>query len=97
MIFFISRKRYLIGEVLKRIFFWNPGIVRLVAVEWDVKPRNMNFAKVEKMGEGRLIGGGGGGVIWINTVVSFQPWYIYCVCVHANLSYFQGKDQCVCD
>ena len=53
MIFFISCKWYLIGEVLKRIFFLNPGIVRLVAVERDVKPRNMNFAKVEK---GGLIG-----------------------------------------
>ena len=61
MIFFISRKRYLIGEVLKHIFFWNPGIARLVAVERDVKPRNMNFAKVEKAGGGggeRLIGKG---------------------------------------
>ena len=51
MIFFISRKRYSIGEVLKRIFFWNPGIARLVAVERDVKPRNMNFAKVERGGD----------------------------------------------
>ena len=45
MIFFISRKRYSIGEVLKRIFFRNPGIAK-----------NMNFAKGEKGG-----GGGGGG------------------------------------
>ena len=53
MIFFISHKRYSIGEVLKRIFFFlNPGIARLVAVERDVKPRNMNFAKVEKRGGG---------------------------------------------
>ena len=50
MIFFISRKRYSIGEVLKRIFFRNPGIARLVAVEREVKPRNMNFSKVEKEG-----------------------------------------------
>ena len=50
MIFFISRKRYSIGEVLKRIFFRNPGIARLVAVERDVKPRNINFAKVEAGG-----------------------------------------------
>ena len=56
MIFFISRKWYLIGEVLKRIFFQNPGIARLVAGERDVKPRNMNFAKIEK--RGRLIGRG---------------------------------------
>ena len=52
MIFFISRKRYPIGEVLKRFFFQNPRIARLVTVERDVKPRNMYFAKV---------GGGGGG------------------------------------
>ena len=63
MIFFISRKLYSIGEILKRIFFRNPGIARLVAVERDVKPQNMNFAKVEKGGgdgainrEGRLYG-----------------------------------------
>ena len=52
MIFFIFRKQYSIGEILKRIFFRNPGITRLVAVERDVKPRNMNFAKVEKGGGG---------------------------------------------
>ena len=57
MIFFISRKWYSIGEVLKRLFFRNPGIARLLAVERDVKPRNMNFAKVEKRGGG-LIGRG---------------------------------------
>ena len=34
----------------------------MLAVERDVKPRNMNFAKVEK-------GGGGGAFITINTVV----------------------------
>ena len=50
MIFFISHKQYSMGEVLKRIFFQNPGIARLVAVERDVKPRNMNFAKVERGG-----------------------------------------------
>ena len=50
MIFFISRKRNSIREVIKCIFFRNPGIARLVAVERDVKPRNMNFAKVEKKG-----------------------------------------------
>ena len=57
MTFFISRKRYSIGRILKCIFFRNPRIARLVAVERDVKPRNMNFAKVEK----RWGGGGGGG------------------------------------
>ena len=54
MIFFISRKRYSIGKVLKRIFLGNR---RLVAVEWDEKPRNMNLPKVEKRGGG-LIGRG---------------------------------------
>ena len=54
MIFFISHKWYSIWEVLKHIFFQNTGITRLVAVERDVKPRNMNFAKVEKMGGGEI-------------------------------------------
>ena len=40
------------GEVLKHIFFHNPRIAKMLAVERDVKPRNVNFAKVE-----------GGGVI----------------------------------
>ena len=53
---FISCKRYLIGEVLKRIFFRNPGITKLLALERDVKPRNVNFTKVDG-------GGGGGGLI----------------------------------
>ena len=52
MVFFISHKWYLIGEVLKRISFRNPGIARLVAVERAIKPQNMNFAKVEKKGGG---------------------------------------------
>ena len=34
----------------KKHLFWNPGIARLVAVERDVKPRNMKFAKVEMWG-----------------------------------------------
>ena len=38
LIFFISRKRYSIGEVLKRFLFWNPGITKVLAVERDVKP-----------------------------------------------------------
>ena len=63
MIFFISRKRYSIGEVLKRIFFQNPGITRLVAVEGGVKPRNMNFTKVEKRCVCVCVWGGGGGAI----------------------------------
>ena len=36
--FFISRKRYSIGETLKHIFFRNPGIAKVLAVERDVKP-----------------------------------------------------------
>ena len=55
---FISHKRYSIGEVLKCIFFRNPGIANVSAVERDEKPRNMNFAKVDRMGGGRLIGKG---------------------------------------
>ena len=59
MTFFISRKRYSIGEVLKCIFFRNPGIAKVLAVERDVKPRNMNFANVDRRGgtnrEGALI------------------------------------------
>ena len=30
------------------LFFWNPGITKVLAFERDVKPRNMNFAKVER-------------------------------------------------
>ena len=70
MIFFGSRKRYSIGEVLKRIFFRIPGIARLVAVERDVKPQNMNFAKVEKRGGGAI--NREGAFIRINTVTSFM-------------------------
>ena len=45
-----------------------------MAVERDVKPRNMNFAKVEKR-----VGGGinrEGAFIRINTVICFQPWHL---------------------
>ena len=28
--------------------FWNPGIAKMLAVERDVKPGNINFAKVER-------------------------------------------------
>ena len=49
-VIFLSRKRYSIGELLKHIFFQNPVIARLVAVERDVKLRNMYFAKVQKGG-----------------------------------------------
>ena len=56
MIFFISRKLYSTGEVLTCIFFQNPGIARLVAVERDVKQQNINFEKVEQ--RGGLIGRG---------------------------------------
>ena len=37
-------------EVLKRIIFRNPA--KVLAVERDVIPRNMNFAKAEKRGGG---------------------------------------------
>ena len=50
LIFFISRKRYSIGEVLKRIFFRNPRIAKVLAVERDVKPRNMKFAELQRRG-----------------------------------------------
>ena len=36
--------------------FLNPGIARLVAIERDLKPLNLNFAKVEKREGGLLIG-----------------------------------------
>ena len=63
MTFLISRKRYSIGEVLKRIFFGNPGIAKVPAVERDVKPRNMNFAKVDRSGGAA---NREGALIWIN-------------------------------
>ena len=40
----------------------------MLAVERDVKPRNMNFAKVEKRGGGRLIGRGR---------LLQKIWYVY--------------------
>ena len=52
-IFFISRKRYSLGKYRNASFFRNTGIAKVLAVEMDVKPRNMNFAKVEKRGGGR--------------------------------------------
>ena len=45
---FLYFKQYSIGEVLKHIFFCNPVIPKELAVERDVKPQNMNFAKVER-------------------------------------------------
>ena len=53
MTFFIFDERYSIEEVLKRIFFRNPGITKVLAVERDVRPRNMNFAKVDRGGGGK--------------------------------------------
>ena len=52
VIFFISRKGYSIGEVLKHVYFQNPGIAKVLAVERDMGSRNMNFAKVDKRGGG---------------------------------------------
>ena len=37
--------------------FRNPGIAQVLPVERDVKPRNMNFAKVDRWA-GQLIGRG---------------------------------------
>ena len=54
---YFSRKRYSIGEVLKHIFFQNPGIAKVLAVERDVKLQNTNFVKVDRKGGG-LIGRG---------------------------------------
>ena len=31
-----------------KMFFRSPGIAKVLAVERDVKPRNMNFAKVAR-------------------------------------------------
>ena len=59
MIFFIFRKRYSIGEVLKHIFLQNPGITKALANERDVKPRNMNFAKLVRREGGRGLTGQG--------------------------------------
>ena len=58
MTFFISRKRYSIGEVLKRIFFRNPGIAKVLAVERDVKPPKYELCKGGGAGVGELIGRG---------------------------------------
>ena len=33
-----------------KVFFQNPRIAKVLAVEGDVKPRNRNFAEVEGVG-----------------------------------------------
>ena len=43
--FFISRKRFSNGEILKHIFFRNLGIAKVVAVDRDVKPPKYEFCK----------------------------------------------------
>ena len=43
LIFYIFHKRYLIGEVLKHIFFWNLRFAKVLAVEGYLKPQNMIF------------------------------------------------------
>ena len=58
LIFFISHKRYSTGEVPKRIFFRYPGIAKVLAVERDVKPWNMNFSSYRGGVGLRLIGRG---------------------------------------
>ena len=52
LILFLSSKRYSNGEVLKRIFFRNPGIAKVLDVKRDVKPRNIKFAKLQRRGGG---------------------------------------------
>ena len=56
------------GKYYKCIFFWNPGIVKLLAVEMDVKPQNVNFANVEKKGGGGGVINREGAFVWIDTV-----------------------------
>ena len=79
----ISRKWYSIGEVLKHIFFWNPGIAKVLAVEREVNPRNMNFAKVQKKG------GGGGGERLIGSLE-----FVRINMVHATRFYWLLINQC---
>ena len=64
-LFLVSSIR--LGEVLKRIFFRNTGIAKVLAVERDVEPRNMKFAKLQKRGGGVAINREGA-FIRINTV-----------------------------
>ena len=56
VIFFISRKRYSIGEVLKLIFYLNPGTAKLLG---GCKTQKYELCK------GWEEGGGGGGGGWI--------------------------------
>ena len=67
--FLVSRKRYSIGEVLKRIIFRNPRIAKVLAVERDIKPHNMNFAKVDRRGGAT---NREGALIRINTVLNLD-------------------------
>ena len=61
-----------------------------MAVERDVKPRNVNFSKIEKGGGGGGGGGGEGGgkregaFIRINTVV-----FIHILILYEEASYFK--------
>ena len=57
----------MIGEVLKHIFF---RIAKMLAVKRNVKPRNMNFAKVEGKGVGAI--NREGAFVWINAVFVFN-------------------------
>ena len=50
----------------KTHLFRNPGIAKVLAVERDVKPQNMNFAKIDRRGGGAT--NREGALIRINTV-----------------------------
>ena len=87
---FTSGKRYSIREVLKCISFRNPGIAKVLAVEMELNPRNMNFTKVVNSG-----GGGGainreGAFVWINTVVQKSSFF------ESPLSSIKSTNQAFC-
>ena len=52
------------GSTKTHPFFRNPGIAKVLAVERDVKSRNMKFGKLD-----RGKGGGGGVFVQINTII----------------------------
>ena len=58
------------GSTKTHPFFRNPGIAKVLAVERDVKSRNMNFAKLER--------GWGGGVNreWVFVQINMVTLYL---------------------